>query len=369
MEKVLFISNEAYLDTRRPEGGVRVCTLEFIKLLEQKYEVVLFPVKINQSIFFKIKMKFGLGSYDAYKPSKYLKALNDVLEENNIKLVFLNMSNLIKFSFFIKKLCRGNTKVIICSHGNESGDYLHEVVRFREKNSFAKKLFSSYALGKMLKTESFYRLHFIDMVLTVSDVESEIEKWLGTRKVYMIPRTIKQNFLKIDPVTNRVGFIGDLSHSPNNSGIISFCNALNKLRHNINLRIIGGPPDVGNTLQNQYSFITYLGYLDNSELRKECATWYLFLNLVFYYSRGVSTKLANPISWGLPVISTTAGIRGYLWTKGKMLMAETPDAMASAVLQVSKEHEQLVENARLIASSLPTLENIMNELNPQLQAL
>src|SRR5687767_3818892 len=110
MERVLFISNELYLDETTPEGGVRVCTLEFIELLKQKYEVILFPVKINPSIVFKIKTRLGFGFYDAYETNKYLAQLSDVIKQNNIELVFLNLSNLIKFSPVIKKAAKGNTK-------------------------------------------------------------------------------------------------------------------------------------------------------------------------------------------------------------------------------------------------------------------
>ena len=368
MEKVLFISNELYLDVSKPEGGVRVCTFEFIELLKQKYEVILFPVKPNLSISFKIKNRLGLGSYDAYKPNNYFTQIKKTIEENNVNLVFLNLTNLIKFSSVIKKINAG-INVILCSHGNESGDFLHDVVRFRKQISFPKKIFSSFALGKILKTESFYRLYFIDLILTVSEVETEIEKWLGAKEVFMVSRTVKPNFLDIKSVENRVGFTGDLSHFPNRSGIVSFCDALNKLNATIEVRITGKPSYIGNALQKKFPFITYLGYLDAAALEKESATWCLFLNPVFYYSRGVSTKLAKPISWGLPAISTTAGTRGYKWKHGQMLIAETADEMALAVVSNCKNSEHLIKEAREIALSMPTLKDIMDELAPKLDKM
>lgn len=369
MEKVLFICNQLYLDDTVAEGGVRVCTLEFIALLKQKYEVVLFPVKPSLSVAFKLKNKLGLGAYDAYKPEQYAAQIKKSIEENGIKIVFLNLTNLIRFSSVIKKVTNNSVKVAVCSHGNESGDFLHEVVRFRKKIGFARKLFSSVALGKILKTEALYRLHYIDMVLTVSEVESEIEKWLGSKDVFMVARTIHQHFLDIKPIDNRIGFVGDLSHYPNYSGIVSFCDALGKFNQKIEIRIAGKPANIGSELQKKYAFVTYLGYLDNDSLEKECATWRLFLNLVFYYSRGVSTKLAKPLSWGLPVISTTAGTRGYKWKNGRMLMAETADEMAQAVVKNCKDNSCLVEEAHKIALSMPTLKDIMDELAPRLQKM
>lgn len=348
---------------------MRVCTLEYIELLKQQYEVILFPVKINLSLFFRIKNKLGMGSYDAYKPDEYRTRLQECIEENNIKLVFLNLSNLIRFSAIIKEASSACVKVILCSHGNESGDFLHEAVRFPKQISWYKRILSSWSLGAMLKTEAYYRLHYIDMVLTVSEVEREIENWLGAKNVFMVPRTIHPNFLDLTPVKNRVGFLGDLSHFPNKSGIVLFCDALKKLSHTTNVRIVGGPSHIGEALQNQYPFITYLGYLDNATLKKECVSWSLFLNLVFYYSRGVSTKLAKPLEWGLPVISTTAGTRGYTWKKGKMLIAETADDMAFAVVNTVDNEADLIQAAKEIALSMPTLTDIMDELRPQLEKL
>jgi hypothetical protein len=37
------------------------------------------------------------------------------------------------------------------------------------------------------------------------------------------------------------------------------------------------------------------------------------LNPVFWLSRGASMKLATALGWGLPVLTTQAGARGYEW--------------------------------------------------------
>ena len=56
-----------------------------------------------------------------------------------------------------------------------------------------------------------------------------------------------------------------------------------------------------------------------------------FLNPVFYYSKGVSTKLAKGMNWGLPVISTVAGNRGYIFKRGGVITCYNPDEMAKEI--------------------------------------
>ena len=373
MEKVLYISNAIFLDMKNREGGVRNCTLEFIGLLQQKFEVIEFPVSYRTSIAYRARVKLGLNHYDDYTPEAYRPELASSLKENKIRFVFLNLSNTLTFSALIKEIGGSGVKVILCSHGNETGDFLHQVVRFRESAPFFKRLFSTYSLGKLLKIEAYYRVKDIDMVLAVSPVEESIEKWLGAEKTFMVPRVIKKEFLDLRPVPNRVGFLGDLSHTPNQTGIISFCEALrSRGQHKVELRLVGGPEAIGASIAEKYSFVKYLGFLDNPELREEAATWSYFVNLVFYYSRGVSTKLARALSWGLPVISTIPGNRGYQWTDGEVLMARDAAHMAELAAEnagnagsVGRDAQETIK----IVSSSPGLEQIMDILYPQIMHL
>ncbi|HEX9513720.1 MAG TPA: glycosyltransferase [Puia sp.] len=372
MEKVLFISNELFLDTKNREGGVRNCTLEFIELLSQRFEVVGFPVKTRRSLSYRAKVRLGLNHYDDYDPAEFREALHRKIKQNNIRFVFLNLSNTIRFSALIKQLPDVDVKVIVCSHGNETGDFLHQVVRFKESTGYSKKLFSAYTLGRLLKIEAFYRIKDIDMVWTVSPVEEDIEKWLGAKRTYMVPRVIKKDFLDLKPVLNRVGFLGDISHTPNQTGVLDICEALKRQEQPIELRLVGGPESIGESIAREYPFVTYLGYLEDRELREEAASWSYFLNLVFYYSRGVSTKLAKALSWGLPVITTIPGNRGYQWKEGELPLAKDAQHMAQLILANAGnigniERDQ--QEVKKILSSSPGFEQIMDLLYPQIMDL
>jgi len=373
MENVLFLSNHVYLDTNRREGGVRNCTFEFIDLLKDKFNVITFPVSLKKSFAFRVRVKLGFNQYNDFNANEYQHQLQEIIISKNITYVFLNMSNTITFAPVLKKIFGEKVKVILCSHGNESGDFLHEAVRFSDKANFIKKIFSTYALGKLIIKESVSRNNFVDMTLSISEVENNIEKWLGSPSTFMVPRIIKPQPINWNPKLNTVGFIGDISHLPNQYGVISICESLQKIPgHGIQFRLVGGPEHIGKSIADRFSFVHYCGFLSEEDLLKEVSGWGCFLNLVFYYSRGVSTKLAKALSWGLPVISTTSGNRGYPYIGNKLPIADTPDDMAKLIIQSVSNIDSinLIRDASLdIVNQSPSFAHIMKDLYPQILKL
>ena len=363
MEKVLFISNQLFVDPGSKNGGVKICTEEFIDLLRTNFEVIVFPVRYKFSFIYRIQVRLGLNVYNDYAPGEYTKELKDFIEQNKIRFVFLNLSNTITFSPVLRSIGGDGIKLILCSHGNETGDLLHEAVRLRDQAKPPVLFFSDLTIGRLLKKEAFYRYKYIDLVLTISEVEENIEKWIGAKNTFMVPRVITTEDSRWEPVLNRVGFFGDLSHGPNYAGIISICAELEKQKVPVEFRLIGAPEAAGREIQQKYPFVKYLGYLPEQDLKNEVLTWSYFLNLVFYYSRGVSTKLAKVIGLGLPVISTVQGNRGYRWSSGQMLTATGPKNMAELITQNINRRDLIeahkAETDKIINSS-PHLEDIMS---------
>lgn len=371
-ENALFISHWKYLDHSIEEGGVRVCTMEYINLIETQFDVFQFGVEYNYSLKYRIKSKLGINAYDDYKPTNYLQKIKDVIDANKITYVFLNLSNTAVFAECLKSAFGSKIKVILCSHGNESGDYLHEVTRFKARMPFVKRLFAPFVLGNMLIKEAGFRQPHIDLVLTVSEVEHEIENWLGAKKVMLVPRTISPMFLEWKPIQGRVGFIGNLSHWPNLHGIEEICVALSKLKTGIQIRLVGSPSEVGEGLASRYTFVCYLGFLETDQLLKEAASWSLFINPVFYYSRGVSTKLAKALSWGLPVVTTDIGCRGYQWKESQCIVVDSADNMAMVLHQLCTDELILLKaksESETIANTSITLLEIGDRLHLMLKKI
>lgn len=363
----IFLSNKNYFDNSKKEGGVRQCTFEYLSVLKIIYNVNIFEVDYKIDFVYRLRVKLGLNVYNDYRPLFYKKNLIDFIRLHNANIVFLNLSNTAPFATLIKNEFGKDVKVVLCSHGNESGDFLHETVKFRGKLSVIKKVFCSITLGRMLQKESLLRQTAIDAVLTVSEIEEAIEKWLGSTKVEMIPRLIEFNKLNLTPVLGRVGFMGDLSHPPNFYGIDEVCKSIEKSNKstNIQVHIVGSPSPIGESFSNRYSFVNYVGYLDEERLIKEVSTWTLFLNPVFYCSRGVSTKLAKAISWNIPVITTSIGCRGYFWNDGSLIIAESPQEFCCQIINLSNDMSE-IKNARKeldkIRSSSFSLQEISSRL-------
>jgi hypothetical protein len=367
MEKILFVTNEIFLDVTKYEGGVRICTQDFIQLLQTRFEVLIYKLHFNRSLYFRLRSRLGLDVYEDYDTFQFQESLIKIINENSIKKVFINLSNSIRLSELIKNYFGNNVKVILCSHGNESTDFLHYATRNTKSLNFFQRNSSSYRLGNMLKYELLTRLHNIDLVLTVSSVEDNIEKWLGAKNTFFVPRVFNPNVISWKPVLGRAGFIGDISHLPNYFGVLELCNSLQSMNVvDLELRVVGKSCPQLIDLARRFQFVKLMGYLDGDSLKEEAGSWMYFLNPVFYYSKGVSTKLAKGMNWGLPIISTNAGNRGYVFPAGIPTTVEsTIDFALQLVKKVydlptaSKDRDVILKNI----NSYKSYDLLMTELN------
>ena len=106
------------------------------------------------------------------------------------------------------------------------------------------------------------------------------------------------------------------------------------------LILVGGGTVRGQELQNKFSFVQYHGYLPEDKLAEETASWTFALNPVFYYSRGVSTKLGKTLGMGYPVITTKIGMRGYVWDDGKLPVVKNPKQMALEIVRLAFDKKE-----------------------------
>ncbi|MDB5248362.1 MAG: hypothetical protein JWQ40_2756 [Segetibacter sp.] len=373
-EKVLFVTNKLFVDESKPEGGVRLCTYDFINLLKCRYEVVIYSLEFNRTLTYRIKAKIGLDVYEDYDLNKYATLLKDKIAKHSIQKVFINLSNATAISKVIKKHNGENVKVILCSHGNESGDFLHQTVRFSQYMAPLPRFFSAWRLGRVLQKEVEFRTRYLDMVLNVSPIEESIEKWLGVNETYMVPRVYAPDFINWNPTEGKIGFLSDLSHYPNYNGLLQLCKALAaaKPSKSVQIRVVGKRGRNLDNLMSQYDFISPTGYLTDDELKVEAASWMYYLNLVFYYSKGVSTKLAKGMNWGLPVLSTEAGNRGYVFKNGGVVTCDSPSHMAEVIVNrafdkgaACKDRAEVIKAVEAYAD----MNEVMIELYPKIENL
>jgi hypothetical protein len=134
-----------------------------------------------------------------------------------------------------------------------------------------------------------------------------------------------------------------------------FAEALQDL-DGIELRVVGGPESIGVALQNEFKSIRYLGELPDEKLTAEAATWCAFINPIFCYARGASTKVATALGWGLPVITTPHGARGYRWDQQALPLAKSVSEMLNITKQIasSDDAESWRMRAKLVADLAPS---------------
>ena len=309
ISKTLFITNPKDLSANIP-GGVQLCSQEFLDVIRTiSEEVIVYKVDVSKSICLRLKRKIKVDSYNLYDFEKHKKNLAEIINKNKIRVVFINKAELIKVSKIIKAI-DNNLKVVILSHGNETGDYLHELTHPQKKQGKINLVIKKIRLGLNLFTESYHRHRYVDLVCAMSKEEEAIEKWLGAKNTFFFPRVIKPSPIKWKPQVGKIGFVGTLNHTPNYIALEEICKQLQP-GSKLNFNIVGSGEFEGKALANKYPFVKYLGKLNDQELSDEAATWMYFINPIFWHSKGASMKLAQAINWQIPIISTVAGARGY----------------------------------------------------------
>jgi glycosyltransferase involved in cell wall biosynthesis len=363
MYKAIFLTHQQLLRSE-VTGGVQLCSQEFHHIIGGMGDIDLgdYYVPYTRNLRQRVMIRLGMENYSMYDVRKDAPALLEYIEKNRIDIVFLNMSSLIRYARPIRKTFGSRVKIVLLSHGNHSGDFLHLITKPLSRQSAFQRMLKKIRLGLLVSTEATHRVDYLDGVVTLSETERQIENWFGGKKVSFLPRRLYADFLDYNPIPGRIGFVGRLDHPPNLQGISILLDQVRGSDHSqIKIRIVGAPESYGRDLQRQYPFIEYLGELSDDALEKEVAGWSLLLNPVWWYSTGASTKLARAISWGVPIITTTAGMRGYDWKQGSLLVADTPEAMTGWMLRVAPDVQQVrhwAAQTRIIAENGPSAEDL-----------
>lgn len=308
----LFVHDPRDLDSPIP-GGVQLCSREFLEIVRSASDATeLLPVGVSRAPLWRLRRRFGLGSYLFYRPAEARAPLADALARLRPSHVFLNRSELLRLAPTIREL-RPSARIVVMSHGNQTGDDLYEVAGPGGRRvSGLSRLVASARLGLDLVTESACRHGSLDGVCVMSEEEETLERWLGARRTLVLPRLVRPAPLDWRPVPGRAGFVGTLDHTPNRVALDLLCARLAADGAGpVELRVAGGPEAAGRALAARYPFVRYIGRPDDAALRAEVSTWSLFLNPIFWLSRGASMKLGQALGWALPTLSTRAGARGY----------------------------------------------------------
>ena len=84
---------------------------------------------------------------------------------------------------------------------------------------------------------------------------------------------------------------------------------------------------------------------------------------------GCSTKVATGLVWGLPVLTSAAGMRGYSWNDSQLPHWETPAGLARAALDaLNREYAyQMREEVLKSLLSAPQIETVALQIKNDLR--
>lgn len=370
----LFVANPLDLDAPVP-GGVQRCSREFLNIVEAASEkTVRFSIDYDRSIGARLKRRSRLIPFAQYDATDYAEALSVSIRDNAIDTVFLNRTDL---SSFVPVLaaCAPAARVVLLSHGNESGDLLYEIAIHRSATQriLPARFYDFLWLGGTLAAEANLRHTEALTIVAMSEEEATIERWLGARDVLVLPRIITVRQLPSAPEAGLIGYIGSLHHTPNIVALEAVLSRLEACTIPIAIEIVGRPETVGARLAVRYPFVRYLGALDDAALDDAVARWSLFLNPIFWLSKGASMKLADALGRGLPVLTTRFGQRGYELPEGTTLVTDdNPDAFVAALVACASDRDQtdrirrrILDTAACFASAATLAERLRRHIEGQ----
>jgi hypothetical protein len=326
--KALFLSHENLL--RPGGGGNQICTREYHDVLtDAGFHLTDVTHQTDRAVHVRLGRLLRPSSYPQLIPDMFWADLAKVLEKERPSWVFCNFSNFLPVAARLREMVPVDAKLVLLSHGLASVDDAHRarIAALPFAKAHLKPL-ANGRLGVALQTE-MQGLPCFDHVFCLAPFEVEICRWLGARSVSWWPRTLERNrMLTWRPSGGRVGVIGTLDHPPNLEGIFLFCAALQELGGGgPRVRIISRSAPVGRDLAAKYSFVDYLGPLEDQQaVTNEVATWSAFAHPIFCHAMGCSTKVATGLSWGLPLLTSRAGLRGY--QENRIPVYDTPAEMA-----------------------------------------
>lgn len=365
--RALFVANRNALSEEI--GGVQVYTRELLQTLGLAgFDLSIVQYEPDQRFVTKLRRRIRPRPYENVIPPDLAGQVAAELQKTGAEFIFLNGVDLAGLAKSLRNLgLQGKARIVLFSYGLRSVDYLHTA---RMRGDLGNS--SALTLGRHLFAEMESRQIF-DAVFCLAEFEAEIERWLGARQVDWLPRTIPQSeALDWQPQPDRVGCVSTVDHWPNREGIILFMEQFQKIAPpHVRVRLVGSPQAHGEELARRFPALDFLGRLDESALRKEAATWSCFVHPLFFYACGSSTKLAVALGWQIPVVTTSAGRRGYVWREGSIPIAESPGELTRLALQhLEPETARAArDQIRGVVGSSPSLADVAAKLRRTLDLL
>lgn len=279
------------------------------------------------------KLPFSVMKYKSLKLSRVLKKL---CKQESYDLVYFDHLQMMVFEKNVATV----EKKLLDEHNCES-----ELAKQRlaQTNNWLKRRFLKIEYKKLCKFES-KALRDVDHVILLSDQDKDILASIvdGEFSYDIIPIGVKDRSLKsyrtnIAPL--RILFLGTLTWEPNVRGIEWFINEVMPFAENTELIVAGRGFDKHFERDN----IHVLGYVEDiDEVYDECDVMVVPL----FMGSGQRVKIIEAYSKGMPIITTTVGVEGLVYTdRENVLIANNAEEFLSAI-QMITNHDNYLKFAR-----------------------
>lgn len=361
----LFLSHRDLL--RAGGGGVQVCTREYVDTIEAAgVSLTMLPFGVDTRLSTRLARRLVHAPYFRVAEPGLEGKVAALAAEARPDVIFLNQVALSVLAADIRARVP-RAAIVLLSHGLESTDLIH-LARLRATLPLSGSVRPSegLVLGQTLATERRTRAD-VDLVLTLSPFDSELESWIGAKRVAYLPRIVTPSPIGWHPTGARVGYLGTLDHAPNLDGLVQVLQQL-PATGDMRVRVVGGPEGIGTWLVERFPQVDYLGRLDDDGVRNEAGSWNAFLHPIFCRARGCSTKLATAMAWEIPIVTTTTGHRGYEWQEGGLTVGDDPASFAKAMLALLDPQAARAAQARVAQATRtsPSLGAVASRLRAEL---
>lgn len=295
------------------QGGGRVCYLNLLALLESGYEVTYIGPRFQETDELNYHSLVKLFCIDEYKTIDKIKSL---INFTNVFSIFTNkVLNNIEVSRFDMIFCE-STRLKIFDNKALKDKKIFTIVHNVEYDYY--KFNFNGILGKLkhiaiqniesriLKLENNKLIFFHQ-----EDIDKISKRYnYDDFKRYILPVCIKKTNLKLEEKKNKqLLFVGSLDIKYNHDGIMNFIKICMGKLSDFHLIIAGrNPKDELKELVAKYPNIEL--FENPQEIEPFFVKRSIFLNPDMSGS-GMKLKVAEALSFALPIVSTKLGANGY----------------------------------------------------------
>ena len=263
---------------------------------------------------------------------KLMKDLHDFTEQHNIDYILVEQPQMLNT---LKKICIKDIGIIL---DQQNIEYM-TMMNISHSLVFFKKCIYQIESKRLKKyEEKHYKSQLIDLYTFVSDTDKcffEDNLNYNNKPTYLFPIGAEKNCInkKKNNQTKNIIIVRKMSYPPNIEGVLWFYNnvwkELTNVFDDLCLYIVGKDP-TNDLLKLRSDNVIVTGTVDSVNCYYELAD---VVCIPIFSGGGVKTKLIEASSYGVPIVSTTNGVKGTAFKhKEHMYITDDPNLFKEYII-------------------------------------